>query len=138
MRRLLPLALLLFAVSAHAQVYKWKDASGTVHYADAPPPAGAEYKSVKTTGTAAPLAPMPAPAPAASSAGAAGAPQPIKDTPENRARVCAQLKGNMDLLSGIGPLSVSDAKGASVPLDAQRRKQELATASEQYKQTCAR
>lgn len=41
-RRMLPgpglLLLLLACVSASAQVYKWTDAQGTVHYGDAPPP----------------------------------------------------------------------------------------------------
>jgi glutaredoxin len=39
-RRMLPGFVLLFAsVCASAQVYKWTDAQGTVHYSDTPPPA---------------------------------------------------------------------------------------------------
>jgi glutaredoxin len=39
-RRMLPgLVLLLACCSASAQVYKWTDAQGTVHYTDTPPPA---------------------------------------------------------------------------------------------------
>jgi len=37
-RWMLP-GLLLFSLSASAQVYKWTDAQGTVHYTDTPPPA---------------------------------------------------------------------------------------------------
>jgi hypothetical protein len=32
--------LLLFPVLAHAQVYRWTDAKGTVHYSNSPPPQG--------------------------------------------------------------------------------------------------
>lgn len=36
----LGLVLLMIAEAAAAQVYKWKDEHGTVHYSDTPPPAG--------------------------------------------------------------------------------------------------
>jgi hypothetical protein len=39
MYRLLPLLFLLAAAPAHAQVFKWVDASGNTHYSDQPPPA---------------------------------------------------------------------------------------------------
>jgi hypothetical protein len=136
MRRLLPVALLLVVVSAHAQVYKWKDASGTVHYSDAPPPAGAEYKSVKTTGTAEPLA-APAAAPAAASTAGKATP-PIADTPQNRAAVCKTLQGNMSMLSGDGALTMDDGKGKAVAMDPTRRRQEQTLAQEQYKQYCSK
>lgn len=38
--RLLPILLLLCAATVDAQVYRWVDAKGTVHYSDSPPPAG--------------------------------------------------------------------------------------------------
>ena len=44
------------ALSAQAQLYRWTDESGKVHYTDAPPPASAASvetkKSVRTTGAA--------------------------------------------------------------------------------------
>jgi len=36
MRTILPLLLALSAFSAQAQIYKWTDANGTVHYSDQP------------------------------------------------------------------------------------------------------
>ena len=39
--KLLPLGLLLAGV-AHADIYRWKDAQGHVHYGDQPPASGAE------------------------------------------------------------------------------------------------
>lgn len=44
MYRLIPILFLLAAAPAHAQVFKWVDASGNVHYSDQAPPAS-------TTGT---------------------------------------------------------------------------------------
>ncbi len=42
-RSLIAVALLLLAPLATAQVYKWTDASGTVHYSEAPPAQGTKY-----------------------------------------------------------------------------------------------
>ncbi|MGQ0544296.1 MAG: DUF4124 domain-containing protein [Betaproteobacteria bacterium] len=38
--QILSILLLCSAGTAHAQVYRWVDAKGTVHYSDAPPPGG--------------------------------------------------------------------------------------------------
>jgi len=38
--RVLPILLLLFAATVQAQVYRWVDAKGTVHYSNSPPPSG--------------------------------------------------------------------------------------------------
>ncbi len=40
-------ALVLASASAGAQMYKWTDAKGTVHYTDTPPPANARVGNVK-------------------------------------------------------------------------------------------
>src|SRR5688572_22860359 len=40
--RFLLLAVLVLAAPAHAQVYRWIDARGTVHYSNAPPPTAAK------------------------------------------------------------------------------------------------
>lgn len=41
MRCLIAVLLAFYAVSAGAQLYRWTDASGRVHYTDTPPPPGA-------------------------------------------------------------------------------------------------
>lgn len=136
MRRLLPLMLIVVATAASAQAYKWKDASGTVHYSDTPPPTGTDYKNVKTSGTVAPLAPSPVTPAASASAGKPGT--PIADTAANRKAVCDGLTRNMDMLSGAGPLSVDDKNGQRVTMDDTRRRQEMSTAQDQYKQYCSK
>jgi len=41
MRVLIAFSLLAFALAAQAQLYRWTDENGKVHYTDAPPPANA-------------------------------------------------------------------------------------------------
>ena len=58
---LLLLAALLCAGSAGAQVYKWKDAKGVLHFSDMPPPAStrdrAEMKNYSGSGASGPALP---------------------------------------------------------------------------------
>lgn len=141
MRRLLiATALLLVAPLVAAQAYKWTDANGTVHYSDAPPPQGTKYNKVTTSGSVEPLA-----APEATSsnnAEPASHPQPpakqlpMADTPENRAKLCANLKSNMDMLKGNGPVVMQEGDQQKV-INADQRKQQQATAEAQYQQYCS-
>lgn len=133
-RTLTVLALLLSAPLALAQVYKWTDANGTVHYSETPP-ANGSYKTIRTPGSAQALGNPPPPAastppPATARAGAAA------DNAPDRAKLCGDLQRNMDLLQGSQPLTVANADGAQVPMDAPRRAQELALAQAQYKLYC--
>ena len=125
MRRCLALALLVLVCPlALAQAYKWKDAQGVTHYADAPPPGNAKYEKIKTNGTAqAPAPASTAAAPATAAASKSGAPG--NDTPENRARLCTQLRGNMDILNKEQVVSVDDGKGGTRPLDDAARKRQV-------------
>ncbi|MDE2307603.1 MAG: DUF4124 domain-containing protein [Xanthomonadaceae bacterium] len=133
---LLLLAPLAAAQSNGTQVYKWTDAGGTVHYAQAPPSPGTRYTEVKTTGSAEPLAAPPShgdrgdgdharPAPAA----------PMADTPANRGKLCASLKANLAALQGSGPV-VMQQNGKSTALDAAQRQQQTSAAQAQYQQYC--
>ena len=137
------LAPLAFALPAAAQqVYKWTDASGSVHYSDTPPPKGnTNSKKVTLSGI-----PQSEAAPARSSAtpdsvrertsGSAEAPaQPVADTPDNRKKLCSTLKGNLDILRDKKPVVVQEGNQAKV-LDDTQRQQQQATAQAQYKQYC--
>ncbi len=135
-RSLIAVALLLLAPLATAQVYKWTDASGTVHYSEAPPTQGTKFSKVTTTGTVQPLA---APAATAGSGGSseptAAPAQPVADTPENRSKLCASLKTNLAALQGSGPV-VMQQDGKATALDAAQRKQQVDAAQGQYNQYC--
>ncbi|MFC5579530.1 DUF4124 domain-containing protein [Rhodanobacter terrae] len=135
-RSLIAVALLLLAPLATAQVYKWTDAGGTVHYSETPPPQGTKFSKVTTTGTVQPLA---APAAAASTAGssepAAAPAQPVADNPQNRAKLCNSLKTNIAALQGSAPV-VMQQNGKTVALDADQRKQQTTAAQSQYDLYC--
>jgi hypothetical protein len=67
MTRYLTLALCLLALPAAAEMYKWTDEKGKVHYSDQPPPANAktsETIKVPTPQVAAPAAATPGAKPA--------------------------------------------------------------------------
>jgi hypothetical protein len=142
MRRIMPplllILLLALPLAVAAQVYKWTDSSGTVHFSDSPPPQGTKYTNVKTSRSAAatPVAGTPAPAAATDADQPAEKPERIEDTPENRSKLCTDLKANIALLQGGQPLTVDDDKGQRVAMPDERRRQELATAEGQAKQYC--
>ncbi|GAB2789088.1 DUF4124 domain-containing protein [Dyella kyungheensis] len=142
MRRLLiATALLLAAPLVAAQAYKWTDASGTVHYSDAPPPQGTKYNKVTTSGSVEPLATA---APSSSSdsgdSSSNGNPppsnQPMADTPENRAKFCVALKANLDALKSSGPVVIGGQNGQQQVLTGDARQQQQSATEAQYKQYC--
>jgi hypothetical protein len=137
-RSLLVVVLLLLAPLAFAQVYKWTDAGGTVHYSETPPATGTNYKRIKTSGSAEPFAaPVPAAADTEKTGGTtpAAPAKPVADTPENRAHLCESLKTNLDALRGSAPV-VMQQEGKPVALDDSQRKAQLSAAQAQYQQYC--
>jgi len=137
MRRLLLVAvLLLLTPLAFAQVYKWTDTSGTVHYSETPPPSGTNYKQIKTNGSVDPIAtPAPATNDKPDEPAATAAAEPMADTPENRSKLCTSLKANLAALQGSAPV-VMQQEGKDVALDDSQRKVHTATAQAQYEQYC--
>jgi Domain of unknown function (DUF4124) len=135
MRRLpLVLALLLLAPMASAQVYKWTDAHGTVHYSETPPPQGTPFKRITPTGGEQTPPPPPAQREDTTETREPGA-APMADTPENRAKLCESLKANLDLLKGKGAV-VMEKDGKPVALDDTQRTQQIDDAQKQYQQYC--
>ena len=136
------LALLLVTPLASAQVYKWTDAKGVVHYSDVPPAQGVKYKNMhmSLTGGSAPAAATSAsPAAAASPVDAGAAPasaRTVADNPENRAKLCAQLRQNYTLLKGSQPLTRDDAKGQKQLVSEQQRTQDMVNTQQQLRQYC--
>lgn len=129
--------LLLASLATAAQVYKWTDASGTVHYSEAPPAKGVNYNKVTTTGTVQPLA-KPSAAESADtsdSSKTSAKSMPMADTPANRKSLCASLETNLSTLRGTTPV-VMQQDGKTTALDAAQRKQQLDTTQAQYDQYC--
>jgi hypothetical protein len=134
-RSLIAVALLLLAPLATAQVYKWTDAGGTVHYSQAPPAQGIKFSKMVTTGTAEPLV---KPAPKDDTGGSSEPSverKPVADTPENRSKLCESLKSNLATLQGSSPV-VMQQDGKSMALDAAQRKQQIDAAQAQFNQYC--
>jgi hypothetical protein len=139
MRRLsLAVALLLIAPLACAQVFKWTDAHGTVHYSQTPPATGTKYSRVTVNGTVDPVTPPSHEANAETSAdnAPAAAPQPVADTPANRKKLCASLQSNLNTLKGNQPV-VMQVNGQQKVIDAAQRKQQVSNAQAQYQRYCA-
>jgi cytoskeletal protein RodZ len=143
MRRLsIVLVLLLVAPLATAQVYKWTDAQGTTHYSETPPPVGTKYHQVEVnTGSDAPSSSSSAASTSSSSDSSSqssnSASQPMTDTPENRAKLCASLKTNIGTLQGGGPVVMQQGNGGQQQLlNADQRKQQLDASQSQYQQYC--
>ncbi|WP_174236111.1 DUF4124 domain-containing protein [Rhodanobacter sp. L36] len=134
-RSLIALALLSLATLATAQVYKWTDAHGTIHYSEAPPTEGTNFKKVRANGSAEPLAPPAAPAAANSAPTAASSGLPVMDTPENRGKLCTMLKANLTVLQAHGPV-VQQQGDKSVALDDAQRKQQVDSTQGQIQQYC--
>lgn len=57
MRAAVAMILLVASVAANAQIYRWVDAKGTVHYSNASPPEGVKATIVDPEGRAGPPAP---------------------------------------------------------------------------------
>ncbi|HZX72407.1 MAG TPA: DUF4124 domain-containing protein [Rhodanobacter sp.] len=138
-RLLIAVALLLLAPLATAQVYKWTDAKGTVHYSEAPPTQGTKFSKISTTGTVEPLAKSAAPANRENSSDGSHesrpAPTPVADTPANRKSLCDSLQSNLATLHGSAPV-VMEKDGKPNALDATQRQQQVDTAQAQYEQYC--
>ena len=139
------LAVLVLAAPVAAQVYKWKDANGTTHYSDAPPPTGSKYDKVNiSSNVATPVTQTPvsaatsaAPAKTAASAQAAKPAGSMPDTPANRATLCKQLDSNIALLNSKQSLTAGDANSPQENMSDTQRQQQLATAQAQRKQYCS-
>lgn len=138
-RSLIAVALMLLTPLAVAQVYKWTDSQGTVHYSQTAPAEGVHFKQIKTTGESVAQTPaQDAGAQVAESATAHPAPassQSIADTPANRKTLCDSLQGNLKMLKGNGPV-VMQEDGKSAALDDNQRRQQVATDEAQYQQYC--
>jgi hypothetical protein len=136
MRRLpLVIALLLLAPAVAAQVYKWTDAHGIVHYSETPPPQGTAYTRITTTGSEQPVAARPPAENDRSPPGDEPATAPVVDTPANRVKLCSSLKANLDLLKGKGAVLMEQG-GKQVALDDAQRSEQTAQAEKQYPQFC--
>jgi hypothetical protein len=144
-------ALATFAladVARAAELYKWVDDKGGVHYSDTPPPSGTKKaERVRVDGSVS--GDLDSEAAAAAAAAAAKEkeknppkteapppplpPPPLADNPENRARLCDQSNATIELLQS--KFQVADSTGK--PLDQQARADRLASERQTAAKYCS-
>jgi len=151
------LALLLGAGSAIAQMYRWVDANGKVHYSNTPPP-GAKTSVIKgpPAGGAAPADPAPAAGSKDAKKGpltpaeqeqeyrkrqAAAGKSAEKAEAERRAKAerneaCERTKEYLGTLQSGQRIARTDAKGERYYMEEAQVAQEIAKAQQSMQQAC--
>ena len=117
------------AFAVQAQVYKWTDDKGQVHYTETPPPQDATQIKVPTGG------PASAPAPA-SEAKADAAPAPAAGTPEAKAKRCEFEKQQLKVLEG-SVVTYKNEKGEYVKMDDAKREASRKLVEDNIKRYCS-
>lgn len=132
------LALLACGAAGAAELYKWTDSKGVVHYSDTPPPKGSEAaQRLRLNGTESPKnesdddksTAKPA---ADANKPAEATPATLPDTPENRKRLCEQAQVQVDMLQS--KFQVADSSGK--PLDDKTRAERTAQAKQAAASYC--
>ncbi|GAB7125803.1 hypothetical protein JCM19000A_03100 [Silvimonas sp. JCM 19000] len=136
------LALMLcgLAVAAQAQIYKWKDADGSVHYSDQPPTNAqtrsqvVNVKAQAVSGYSAAKGNASAPANAASAV-AASSPAQVAAAQKDPA-LCKQYSDRLNYLQTATKLQSINEKGNIEMLDANRRASETTIATQNIAKYC--
>lgn len=156
MKKFLLILLMLASANAFAELSKWVDADGKVHYSDQPPPANVKAKTLRGTSDAA----APVSAGGAVAASAPAAPKTIAEreaelkkvqrakkeaadrAAQEQARIetekanCAAVQQNLRALQdGIRMVEI-DAKGERSYLDDAQRQQRIEKAQQDIKTYC--
>ena len=143
-RTLVLLALSCFMIGAYAadqQVYKWTDASGVVHFSDAPPPKDAkDVQLMRVSGSDRPrnVDSTPNSEPGSNPEGENGgtpvaAPADPKDV---NAKACATARNNLEIHNSKMPVSVTGPDGKALPLDDKARAAQIAAANANVELYC--
>lgn len=141
---LLATLLLALPLVAGAQVYKWKDARGTDHFSDSPPPNGVKYTVVKTRRDdvrpgVAPKAGSDASGNAGASGGSSASGQDGQSGRDAQLkRFCAQIQSNIDLLKSSQVIGQQGSDGKTVMLSPDMRAKQLQQQQQRYKAYCGK
>ena len=144
-RKFLLLALLAACSAQSAEVYKWTDSSGIVHYSDAPPPADASQIEKMRVGGGV------VSATAAATANDDTAADPDKSKPpappaqtaldpnvENMAKLCSQARANLAMLQSANNVALPNPANDGAPqvMDDQARQARLAAEQQNVAAFC--
>lgn len=144
-RTILALACLLLPALAAAQLYKWVDKDGKVHYGDQPPPAAAT-KSVTAPppGPAGAAAPKAAPPKAGDKSAEKGkvekksglSPEEAKKQAKADAERCAAARQNLEAIASGSRIETVDEKGERTILDDKQVEERRNRAREAVADSC--
>ena len=134
---LLTVLALMLPMSASAQVYKWKDANGTTHFSEMPPPQGVKYQSIHTRADADQPRTSTPDQPQADNGSVTHGDNGGKDgrSPQLK-RFCAQLKSNIALLKSNQSLQRMGSNGKTSPINDKVRAQQLKQQQQRYNAYC--
>lgn len=130
---ILLIALSLGAVSAQADVYRWVDADGKVHYSDTPPPEGAQKTDIQSGHNS--LSSQP-PAPAKQAGAAAPPASAAKAQAELQQKQCELARATLQAYQSDATLVRKDADGNKHVLTADEKAKEIDQAKQQVKAAC--
>lgn len=132
---LLLAALCAATLPAHADVYRWVDANGKVHYSDTPPPEGAQKTQIKSGRDS-----QPSPAQQAKSANPADTAQKPADAGAAQAQLqqkqCELARATLQAYQSDATLVRKDADGNKHVLTADEKAKEIDKAKQQVKAAC--
>jgi hypothetical protein len=137
MKRVIFLSLLL-ASAAHAEIYKWKDAEGMMHYSDQPPK-GNKAEVVKTKDL--PVSSMSGQRKDASMASVVKASAPaaspvVAVKSEKDEKACKEAMARLGFLQGSKKFSSVNEKGKLEFMEATQRKAETTSVEASVKRFC--
>lgn len=132
---LLTVLALMLPMAASAQVYKWKDANGTTHFSETPPPQGVKYESIHTRADAAQPRTT-APDNADKKKNADTGDKADQGRSAQLKRFCAQLESNISLLKSNQSLQRMGSDGKAAPVNDKVRAQQLKQQQQRYEAYC--
>lgn len=150
---LIVLAALGASSTTLAEIYKWKDANGHVHFSDQPPPDAVttKLKGASSTATAAPAADASAPAPKtlrekeqdakqrkAEQDAAAEKKKQEKERAEQKAQYCSSLRNNLAMLKQGGRVGTPNEKGELDLYSDDRIAKEIERLNDQIAKECSK
>ena len=148
MKHYLMLFLLLISVGVHAELSKWVDAEGRVHYSDEPPPANAKVKpldipkepafSASAASGVKSLAEIEAELRKKQKDKEAVAQKSVQQQEEARVkqRNCDAARSNLKVLEDSPRITIYDANGERGYMDDDTRKQDSEQARKEVSQYC--
>lgn len=137
--RKLALLVALVALGAQAEIYKWTDEKGQVHYGEQPPP-NVDTKTIKAPSGGPGPSDAPAAAPASDKDKLKAAPAdkngPNK-TPTEKDDRCKYEKQQLDVLSKGGAINYWNDQKQLVPLSPEKREAAKAQVQDNIKRYCS-